>query len=151
VAAALGAACRVRPVEPCIEHLLALCHSADRVGEVGACGVLEEAAVDGILGTPDTMPEWEQELRLWSAGPSIVRIHDDGRMEDLGREVPDVHDRISDLLRLRTRLRAGELFGDTTKAKEVLQNVVELLDDLDEAANRRGRACRLPDTRFRSR
>jgi transcriptional regulator with XRE-family HTH domain len=90
--------------------------------------------IDGILGTSDTIPEWEQELRLWSAGPSIMRIYDDGRMEDLGREVPDVHDRISELLRLRTRLRAGELFGDTTKAKAVLRNVVELLDDLEDTA-----------------
>jgi transcriptional regulator with XRE-family HTH domain len=90
--------------------------------------------IDGILGTPDTIPEWEQELRLWSAGPSILRIHDDGRVEDRGRVVPDVHDRIGELLRLRTRVRSGELFGDTTKAKEVLQNVLALLDDLDEPA-----------------
>jgi transcriptional regulator with XRE-family HTH domain len=97
--------------------------------------------IDGILGTPDTIREWEQELRLWSAGPSIVRIHDDGRMEDLGRQVPDVHDRISELLRLRTRVRAGELFGDTTKAKQVLQNIVELLDDVeDEAPDRQHEA-----------
>ena len=63
--------------------------------------------IDGILGTPATIPDWEQELRLWSAGPSIVRIHDDGRMEGLGREVPDVHDRMSELLRLRTRVPRG--------------------------------------------
>lgn len=88
--------------------------------------------IDGILGTPDTIPEWEQELRLWSAGPGILRIHPDGRIEDRGREVPDVHDRVSVLLRLRTRLRSGELFGDTTKAKEVLQNVLALLDDLGD-------------------
>ena len=88
--------------------------------------------IDGILGTPATIPDWEQELRLWSAGPSIVRIHDDGRMEGLGREVPDVHDRVSELLRLRTRVRAVQLFGDTAKATEVLRNLADLLDDLDE-------------------
>jgi transcriptional regulator with XRE-family HTH domain len=88
--------------------------------------------IDAILGTPETIPDWEGELRLWSAGSSIVRIHADGRMEDLGRQVPDVHDRISDLLRLRASVRATELFGDTATAKQVLRNLAELIDEIDE-------------------
>ena len=98
----------------------------------GPHGLPPMLLIDGILGTPETIPEWEQELRLWSAGASTMRIYDDGRIEDLGRAVPDVHDRISDLLRLRVRVRAGELFGDTAKAREVLQGVVDLLAELDE-------------------
>ncbi len=105
-----------------------------RTPDSGPHGLPPMLLIDGILGTPDTIPEWEQELRLWSAGPSRLRVHDDGHMEDLGRDVPDVHDRVSDLLRLRTRLRIGEMFGDTERAKDVLRGLVELLDDLDAPA-----------------
>src|SRR5262249_49174243 len=104
-----------------------------RTPDSGSHGLPPMLLIDGILGTPDTIPEWEQELRLWSAGPSTMRIYDDGRIEDLGRDVPDVHDRITELLRLRTRVRAGELFADPTTAKDPPQGRAELLSASDDA------------------
>lgn len=88
--------------------------------------------IDAILTTDDTLEEWERDLRLWSVSPHRVRIHPGGRMENLGREVPDVHQRTSELVRLRTAVRLGELFGDTDQARHVLQGLIEVLDDLDQ-------------------
>lgn len=105
-----------------------------RTPDGGAGGLHPLLLIDGILGTEDTIPEWEEELRLWSAGASRLRIHPDGKMEDLGREVPDVHDRLTDLLRLRTRQRVGELFGDTEAAKHVLRGLLLLLDEVADGS-----------------
>jgi transcriptional regulator with XRE-family HTH domain len=88
--------------------------------------------IDAILGNPDTLPEWEEALRLWSISPGRMRIYDDGSMEDLGREVEDVHDGIDTFVKGRARVRLGEMFGDIEGAKEVLAGLTELLSDLDD-------------------
>jgi len=88
--------------------------------------------IDAILGNPDTIPEWEEALRLWSVSPSRMRIYDDGRVEDLGHEVEDVHDGIDTFVKGKARVRLGELLGDVERAKEVLAGLAGLLDDLDD-------------------
>lgn len=88
--------------------------------------------IDAILGNPDTIPEWEEALRLWSISLGRMRIYDDGRMEDLGREVDDVHEGIDTFVKGKARLRLGQLLGDTEHAKEVLAGLVGLLDDLHD-------------------
>lgn len=88
--------------------------------------------VDAILGNPDTLPEWEEALRLWSISPGRMRIYDDGRVEDLGREVDDVHDGIDAFVKGKARVRLGELLGDVERAKEVLAGLAGLLEDLDD-------------------
>ena len=91
--------------------------------------------IDAILGNDDTLPEWDQALRTWSISPHRARVYDDGKIEHLGREVADVHDGLLEFVRARTRLRVGELLGDTDKAKEVLSGLVEILEELDTAAS----------------
>ena len=88
--------------------------------------------VDAILGNPDTLPEWEEALRLWSWSPRRMRIYDDGRVEDRGPEVEEVHEGIDAFVKGRARVRLGELLGDVERAKEVLAGLVDLLDDLDD-------------------
>ena len=88
--------------------------------------------VDAILGNPDTLPEWEEALRLWSWSPRRMRIYDDGRVEDRGPMVEDVYEGIDAFVKGRARVRLGELLGDVERAKEVLAGLVELLDDLDD-------------------
>jgi hypothetical protein len=61
-----------------------------------------------------------------------MRIYDDGRMEDLGREVDDVHDGIDTFVKGKARVRLGQLLGDVDRAKEVLAGLAGLLDDLDD-------------------
>ncbi len=88
--------------------------------------------IDAILGNPDTLPEWEEALRLWSVSPGRMRIYDDGRIEDLGREMEDVHDGIDTFVKARARVRLGELLGDVDQAKEVLAGLADLLGELDD-------------------
>ena len=88
--------------------------------------------IDAILGNPDTLPEWEEALRLWSVSSNRMRIYDDGRTEDLGREVDDVHDGIDTFLKDKARVRLDELLGDVDRAKKALAGLAGLLDDLDD-------------------
>ena len=88
--------------------------------------------VDAILGNPDTLPEWEEAMRLWSISPGRMRIYDDGRAEDLGREVDDVHEGIDAFVKGKARVRLGELLGDVERAKEVLAGLAKLLEELDD-------------------
>lgn len=88
--------------------------------------------IDAVLGTPETLRPWEEQLAIW---PSMYRrgtVTADGKIEDRGAEMPDVHQRLDSLLKARTSMRIGELFGDTSKARDVLSSMVELLDELDD-------------------
>ena len=88
--------------------------------------------IDAILGSPATLPEWEEALRLWSWSPRRMRVYDDGRMEDLGPEVEDVHEGIDAFIKSRARVRLAEVVGDVERAKEVLAGLAGLLEELDE-------------------
>lgn len=88
--------------------------------------------IDAILGNADTLPEWEEALRTWSVRPNTIRVHTDGRVEDLRDGASDVHERIDTFLKARARVRLGELLGDVDRAKEVLAGLVGLLNELDD-------------------
>ena len=91
--------------------------------------------IDALLGNDDTLPEWIEALKLWAVSPTRVRFHDDGRIEDRGREVEDVYEEVDKFTRARAQVRLGELLGDTDRAKQVLGGLIELLEDLDAGAD----------------
>ena len=91
--------------------------------------------IDAVLGTPETIQPWEEQLRIWPSFDHRVRIAPDGKSQDLGREMPDIDDRLSSLLKSRTAVRIGEVFGDTANARNVLASIIEVLDDLDTVAD----------------
>lgn len=61
-----------------------------------------------------------------------VQVTADGKLLDKNAEMPDVHHRLDALLKARTSMRIVELFGNTSKARDVLSSMVELLDELDD-------------------
>jgi transcriptional regulator with XRE-family HTH domain len=93
-------------------------------------GLDPQVMLDSILGTPETLADWERILLTWPAGSGHrVRMHDDGTVEDLGRAVPDVHDRAA---RLRARVLLRQEFGDLDEAHRVLERLAALLEELDQ-------------------
>lgn len=89
--------------------------------------------LDAVLGTEESLAEWRTILLNWGAlAGHRVRIYPDGRMENAGRVVPDVHQRLEHSTALRAQMLLREQFGDLDAARDVLERVVALLTDLDE-------------------
>lgn len=88
--------------------------------------------LDAILGTPETLEEWQQALMTWPVMEHRARVHDDGTFEDLGRVEPDVHHRAAELAKVRTQVALREMLGDVSGARHVLDRLTALLDQLDE-------------------
>ena len=100
--------------------------------DAGRDGLDPMDLLDAILGTDETMEVWENELKLfgWRAGRR-VRIGD-GKLEDLGRNVPDQSDRVKRLVNARLRLLFQTELGDVPAAKAALNTVMSILDRLNE-------------------
>lgn len=100
--------------------------------DAGRDGLDPMELLDAILGTDETMEVWENELKHfgWRAGRR-VRIQD-GKFEDLGRNVPDQGDRVKRLVNARLRLLFQTELGDVPTAKAALSTVMSILDRLNE-------------------
>ena len=85
-----------------------------------------------VIGTPESLAEWEQYLLSWPSPSSRVRVHPDGTLENLGREQPDVHPRLVGPAAMRAQLLLREQFGDIDRARDVLNRLSATLDLLDE-------------------
>jgi hypothetical protein len=59
-------------------------------------------------------------------------VLEDGTVENLGRIQEDVHPMLDDLLRLRARRLLRDRFGGVDEARDVLESLTALLDELDE-------------------
>jgi transcriptional regulator with XRE-family HTH domain len=88
--------------------------------------------LDAVLGTPETLEDYKSYLLSWPNPLQRMRRYDDGRLEYLGPEMEDVHPRLDEQLRLRTRTLLREHFGDIDRAQDFLRRLIALLDDLDE-------------------
>jgi hypothetical protein len=100
--------------------------------DAGTDGLEPIELFDVVIGTPGNLAEWEQYLLSWPSPEHRVRIHPDGKMEDLGRVEPDVHPRLAGPGALRARLLLREQFGDLDQARDVLRRLSGILDALDE-------------------
>jgi hypothetical protein len=76
--------------------------------------------LDVVLGTPDSLSEWEDVLLTWPSITHRARIGPDGKMETLGRVDEDVHRRLEDSARLRARMLLRDQLGGLDEAMDVL-------------------------------
>jgi hypothetical protein len=101
-----------------------------RTPDTTDAGLDPQVMLDAVLGTPETLADWERILLTWPAGSGHrVRFYDEGTIEHLGRTVPDVHDRPAEW---RNRVLLRQVFGDVDEFRRVLDRLVELLGKLDE-------------------
>ena len=68
----------------------------------------------------------------WPSPEHRIRLHDDGSIENLGREQEDVHPRLAALTTLRARMLLREQLGDIDAARAVLTALGEVLETLDQ-------------------
>jgi transcriptional regulator with XRE-family HTH domain len=78
--------------------------------------------LDAVLGTPETLVPWEQALLSWPAGSGHT---------SKGREVTDVHQPLQRHARTRAKMLLRQSFGDVDEARNVLDRLKALLDELD--------------------
>lgn len=83
------------------------------------------ALIDLVLGTPETREQWAVTLVEWSQPSStLARLAGDGTSS---ADDPKIPERLDELVRVRTRLRLAELFGDTDEARRVLSAIADAL------------------------
>jgi hypothetical protein len=78
--------------------------------------------LDAVLGTPETLVPWEQALLSWPAGSGHT---------SKGREVTDVQQPLQRHARTRAKMLLRQSFGDVDEARNVLDRLKALLDELD--------------------
>jgi hypothetical protein len=110
----------------------ALDHHVVATPNAGPDGLEPIELFDVVIGTPENLAEWEQYLLSWPSPEHRVRLHPDGKIEDLGRVEPDVHPRLAGPAALRARLLLREQFGDLDQARDVLDRLTSILDTLDQ-------------------
>ena len=94
-------------------------------------GVDSMDLLDAVLGTDESLAEWEGVLAIvgWRAGHRAVL--EDGKWVNKGPIVPDQLPRARRLAALRTRTLLRAEFGDTETARSVLTRLAGLLEQLD--------------------
>lgn len=100
--------------------------------DAGPDGLEPIELFDVVIGTTESLAEWEHDLLSWPSPESRVRIQPDGTMENLGRVQPDVHPRLAGPAALRAQLLLRQQFGDLDRARDVLNRLTATLDLLDE-------------------
>jgi transcriptional regulator with XRE-family HTH domain len=103
--------------------------------DAGEDGLDPLEVLDAVLGTPETLADYRSYLFTWPEPYHRMRIYTDGRTESLGPVMEDVHPRLDEQLRLRTRTLLRQQFGDIDRAREVLKSLTSLLDEVDDPAN----------------
>jgi len=98
-------------------------------------GLDPHVLMDALLGTDETVDEWRDLLLSWPLIGHRVRRYDDGRMEYLGREDPDVHPRLDLVDDLRAAMSVRAALGDVDEARHVLLQLADLLAELGSEAS----------------
>ncbi len=101
--------------------------------DAGPDGLDPTVMMDLVLGTPETLDDWKQYLFSWPDPSHRFRKYADGRMENLGRVSEDVYPRLDEMLIMRFRRLLRDRLGSVDQARDVLESVIALLADLDEA------------------
>lgn len=87
------------------------------------------ALIDLVLGTPETLEQWAVALVEWSQPSStLARLAGDSTSSI---DDPKMPERLDDLVRVRTRLRLAELFGDIDEARRALSAIADAITDVE--------------------
>jgi transcriptional regulator with XRE-family HTH domain len=100
--------------------------------DAGPEGLEPMELFDVVIGTPENLAAWEQYLRSWPSPAHRAVIDDEGKATWLGRVQPDVHPRLEGPAGLRARLLLREQFGDLDRARDVLDRLGAVLDELEQ-------------------
>ena len=86
--------------------------------------------LDAILGRPDNLHLWEDELLAYAASIALMAKN---KKEKPSVSPFDLAQRVTPLSALRARALLRRSFGDTADAAEVLDRLADLLRQLDDA------------------
>jgi len=100
--------------------------------DAGPEGLEPVELFDVVIGTDENLAAWEQYLLSWPSPEHRVRLHPDGTMEVLGRVQADVHPRLAGPAALRARLLLRQEFGDLAAARDVLERLTTIVDNLEQ-------------------
>jgi len=85
-----------------------------------------------VLGTPETLEEYKEYLFSLPDPRHRLRVYADGTTENLGPVAEDVYPLLDDVLRIRARKLLRDRFGGVEQARDVLNGLTAILDELDE-------------------
>jgi hypothetical protein len=99
--------------------------------DAGTKGLDPIVLLDAILGTPDNLEHWEDELLAYSASTAPAPR---SKREKPGVSPSDLAERVTPLAAQRARALLRRSFGDIDEARDVLERLTELIDTLDDTA-----------------
>ena len=99
--------------------------------DAGNKGLDPIVLLDAILGTPDNLGYWEEELLAYSASQAPAPP---SKREKPSVSPKDLADRLEPLGGLRAKALLRQAFGELSDASEVLERLAEALKLLDETA-----------------
>ncbi|MBA2283325.1 MAG: helix-turn-helix transcriptional regulator [Acidimicrobiia bacterium] len=105
---------------------------AVRTPDTGEHGLEPIELFDHIIGTDESLAEWEQYLKSWPAPGHTITIAPDGTVANSRRIQEDVHPRLAGPAALRARLLIQQQFGDLDAARRVLERLATALDQLGD-------------------
>jgi hypothetical protein len=97
--------------------------------DAGIKGLDPIVLLDAILGTPDNLEHWEQELLAYSASTAPAPR---SKREKPSVSPSDLAERVTPLTAQRARALLRRSFGDIDEARDVLERLTELIDTLDD-------------------
>lgn len=100
--------------------------------DAGTDGLDPLVMLHAVLGTPETLEEYKEYLFSWPDPRHRLRVYADGTTENLGRVAEDVYPVLDDVVRIRARRLLRDRFGGVDQARDVLNSLTAILDELDE-------------------
>lgn len=103
---------------------------AVRTPDHSPAGMDPRDLLDAVLGNPESLEPWEEQLKIWPIPGRRAAIDGDGGFVDLGPMSEEVYEGLEAHVRLRAQVELAELLGDTDAAQSVLRRLADLLDNL---------------------
>lgn len=100
--------------------------------DAGMKGLDPIVLLDAVLGTPDNLGPWRDDLLAYSASAAPAPKSKREKPSVSPRDLPD---RLEPFAALRARALLRETFGEVVDAADVLERLAELLRTLDDEAD----------------
>lgn len=100
--------------------------------DAGAKGLDPIVLLDAVLGRPDNLGPWQDELLAYSA--SVAPLPKSKR-EKPSVAPSDLAERVAPVKALRARALLRRSFGETADAADVLERLADMLRDLDDTSD----------------